>query len=677
MWELRSGSRLKERIYKSMRTGFYTRLAVNNIRKNGRTYLPYIFTCIITVMMFYLVKSLSLNPGLAEVSGAATVTYTMELGSNVIGLFAYIFLFYTNSFLIKRRKKEFGLFNMLGMEKKHIALVLFLETLFTALVSLCLGLILGVALDKAMFLLITRAVGGGVTMGFFLSSKAFTATGLLFGILFLLIYIKSVFTIGTANPIALLHGGNVGEKEPKAKWFLALIGLVLTGIGYYMALTIQNPVAAVSFFFVAVILVIVGTYLLFTAGSITLLKLLRRNQRFYYKTKHFISVSGMIYRMKQNAVGLANICILSTMVLIMVSSTSCMMVGMEDLLHTRYPNDFGITSHDTESRNEEVFAKVDAFCEELGVSVTEKIRYSDMILTVGEQNGDFITDSDAVNMLPDMDSFRLLVFIPLSDYNTSAGENWILGEKEVLFYSTRVKYPRDSMELFGEKFHITERLKEFFGNGVIEANILSSYYCIVRDEDFEDLARIVGEEFGEIDLIDTYYGFDTSADEELQQKLLYGISDIISSFGLNARLETRLNSRASFMSLYGSIFFLGISLGLLFTMATVLIIYYKQISEGYEDRERFVILQKVGMTQTEVKSAIRSQVLTVFFLPLIVAGIHVAVAFPLITLVLALMNMVNVKLFLTCTIVCFLIFVVMYVSIYSLTAKTYYKIVSR
>ena len=660
-----------------MRIGFYTRLAVNNIRKNGRTYLPYIFTCIITVMMFYLVKSLSLNPGLSMVSGAETVTVTMELGSNIVGMFAYIFLFYTNSFLIKRRKKEFGLFNMLGMEKKHLTLVLLLETLITAVISLGLGLVLGVALDKAMFLLITRAIGGDVTLGFFISPKAFSDTGLLFGILFLLIYLKSVFTIGTANPIALLHGGNVGEKEPKAKWFLALVGLVLTGIGYYIALTIQNPVAAVSFFFVAVILVIVGTYLLFTAGSITLLKLLRKNQRFYYRTKHFISISGMIYRMKQNAVGLSNICILSTMVLVMVSSTSCMMVGMEDLIRTRYPNDFGITSSDTDSRNEEFFAQVDALCKDLGVPVTGKVRYSNMIFTVGEQNGEFITDSDAVNLMPDMESFRLLVFLPLSDYNASTGEDRVLEEKEMLFYSSRVKYPRDSVEVFGEEYHITERLKKFSGRGIIAANILSSDYCVVRDEEFTELAAIVERQTGEKDLIETYYGFDTSAEEELQQKLFYGISDMKSAYGLNGYIETRLNSRASFMSLYGGIFFLGICLGLLFIMATVLIIYYKQISEGYEDKERFVILQKVGMTQAEVKSAIRSQVLTVFFLPLIVAGIHVAVAFPLITLVLALMNMINVQLFLICTVVCFLVFVVMYILIYSLTAKTYYRIVSR
>lgn len=660
-----------------MKTGFYTRLAVNNIRKNGRTYLPYIFTCIMTVMMFYLVKSLSLNPGLAKVSGAQTVTYTMELGCNVIGFFAYIFLFYTNSFLIKRRKKEFGLFNMLGMEKKHLALVLFLETVFTTVVSLCMGLIFGVALDKAMFLLITRTVGADVSLGFFISKKAFTDTGLLFGILFSLIYLKSVFTIGTANPIALLHGGNVGEKEPKAKWFLTLVGLTLTGIGYYMALTIQDPVAAVSFFFVAVILVIIGTYLLFTAGSITLLKLLRKNQRYYYKTKHFISVSGMIYRMKQNAVGLANICILSTMVLVMVSSTSCMMVGMEDLIHTRYPNDFGIYSRDTDSRSDELFEQVDALCEELGVPVTAKSRYSDLAFTVGERNGEFVTDENVLRYWTDPAGFRLLVFLPLSDYNVITGEDRALGENEMLFYCSRVKYPKDSMELFGKEFQIVERLKKFSGNGSIEANILSSYYCIVRDEDFTEMAAIIERATGEQDLIEHYYGFDTSAGEELQQELLYNISNSISAFGLNGYLETRLGRRVSFMSLYGGIFFLGISLGLLFIMATVLIIYYKQISEGYEDRERFVILQKVGMTPAEVKSAIRSQVLTVFFLPLVVAGIHVAVAFPLITLVLALLNMINVRLFLVCTIICFLVFVVMYVTIYSLTAKTYYKIVSR
>ena len=659
-----------------MRIGFYTRLAVNNIRKNSRTYLPYIFTYIMTVMMFYLVKSLSLNPGLSMVRGAETLAYTMRLGSNIVGLFAYIFLFYTNSFLIKRRKKEFGLFNMLGMEKKHLAIVLFLEALITTVVSLCLGLVLGVALDKAMFLFITRVIGGDVKLGFFISQKTFTDTGLLFGILFLLLYLKSVFTIGTANPIALLQGGNVGEKEPKAKWFLALVGLVLMGIGYYMALTIQNPVTAVEFFFVAVILVIIGTYLLFTAGSIMILKLLRKNQRFYYKTKHFISISGMIYRMKQNAVGLANICILSTMVLIMVSSTSCMMVGMEDMIHTWYPNDFGITSHDTDPRNEELFLQVDALCEELGIPVTGKSRYSDMMLTVGELNGDFITDSDALRM-PDADSFRMLVFIPLSDYNTSTGEERVLEEKEMLFYSSRVKYPRDSVQLFGEEFHIIERLKKLSGYENYMTNILSSYYCVVRDEEFMELAAVIERETGEKDLIETYYGFDTPADEELQQKLINSISDVISRFGLNGKLETRLDNRNLFMSLHGGIFFLGICLGLLFIMATVLIIYYKQISEGYEDRERFVILQKVGMTQAEVKSAIRSQVLTVFFLPLIVAGIHVAVAFPLITLVLALMNMINVQLFLICTVVCFLVFVVMYILIYSLTAKTYYRIVSR
>ena len=659
-----------------MRIGFYTRLALNNIRRNGRTYLPYLITCVVTVTMFYLVRSLSLNPGLAHVSGAATVMYVMELGSRIIGIFACIFLFYTNSFLVKRRKKEFGLFNILGMEKKHLALILFLETLILTVVSLGLGLLFGVALDKAMFLLITRAMGNGATLGFFLSRKTFADTGILFGILFFLIYVKSVFTVGTARPMELLRGGNVGEKEPKAKWFLALVGAAAMGAGYCIALTITNPVAAVSYFFVAVILVIIGTYLLFTAGSITLLKLLKMNRNFYYKTKHFISVSGMIYRMKQNAVGLANICILSTMVLIMVSSTSCMMVGMEDLIRTRYPNDFGIYSKDTPSRNEELFSQINALCAETDVPVTDRLRYSDMTFTVAQQDGEFVTDGVLVDM-SDPDAFRLLEFIPLSDYNAFAGEDRVLGEKEMLFYSGRQKYARDTVSLFGMNFQIAERLERFPVEGRIGDHIVNSYYCVVREEDFKELAEAAGQQTGESDLVSTYYGFDTSADDEQQNRLYAGMTQAVSAYGLNGYVETRIGSRDSFMSLYGGIFFLGICLGLLFIMATVLIIYYKQISEGYEDRERFAILQKVGMTPKEVRSAIRSQVLTVFFLPLAVAGIHVAAAFPLITLVLKLMNMVNAKLFLICTIVCYLVFVVMYISIYSLTARTYYRIVSR
>ena len=325
-----------------MRTGFYLRLALNNIRKNRGTYFPYILTCAVTVMMFYMVKSLSLNPGIRQLTGADTIAYTMALGARIIGLFALIFLFYTNSFLMKRRKKEFGLFNILGMEKKHLAKVLFLETFITVLISLCMGIVFGIVLDKFMFLVLTKIIGGSVVLGFFVSGEVIRTTAVLFCIIYALIYAKSVLTIGISKPIELLRGGNVGEREPKAKWVLALLGAVMLGIAYYLALTIKNPVASLNAFFIAVLLVIAATYLLFTAGSIVVLKLMRKNKGFYYKSKHFISVSGMIYRMKQNAVGLANICILSTMVLVTVSSTTSMMVGLDDIQHTRYPNNICI-----------------------------------------------------------------------------------------------------------------------------------------------------------------------------------------------------------------------------------------------------------------------------------------------------------------------------------------------
>lgn len=659
-----------------MKTGLYVRLGVNNIRKNGQIYLPYILACTVTVTIFYLVKSLSLNPGISQMSGSETVSITMGIGSSIIGLFALIFLFYTNSFLIKRRKKEFGLFNILGMEKKHLAKVLLCEALLTAILSLWAGVLLGIALDKAMFLLIAKVIGAEVVLGFFISVQAIQETIVFFCITFFLIYLRSVYTVGVSKPIELLHGSKVGEKEPKANWLLALLGAVLLGVGYYLALTIQNPIVSVNIFFQAVLLVIIATYLLFTAGSIALLKLMRKNQRFYYRANHFISVSGMLYRMKQNAVGLANICILSTMVLIMISSTSSMMVGIEDIIRTRYPNTFSVYSDETDRlRNEEFIGEVEKICQELEVPVTGEVKYTYVNFLVSQEGDFFVTDETQLDLINTADSLRLLMFVPLSEYNASAGETKQLQSHETLFFPNRGNYTEPIMRLFGKEYGIAERLKGFLGNGISESNIVTSYFCVLRDDDFAELLRAAENETGKTCKVEYYYGFDTAAGESRQGELLDRILNAAAAFGLDGYVESRVGAKASFLGLYGGLFFLGVFLGILFTMATVLIIYYKQISEGYEDRERFVIMQKVGMTQGEVKGAIRSQVLTVFFLPLLVAGIHVAVAFPLISHVLTLFNMVNVTLYLICTFLCFLLFMVMYIMIYSLTAKTYYKIV--
>lgn len=659
-----------------MKHGFYTKLAFTNIRNNRRVYIPYILTCIFTVMMYYLMLSLSKNPGLDEMYGGGYVAEMMGLGSHVIQLFALIFLFYTNSFLMKHRQKEFGMFNVLGMEKRHLAAVILTESVIVAVVSLAAGVLLGILFDKAMFLLICKVIGLEVTLGFFISGEVILNTALFFLVIYVLIYLKAVISLQISNPVELLKGGNVGEREPKAKWLLALVGAVLLAVGYGLALTIKEPLSSLSVFLVAVILVIVATYLLFTAGSIVVLKLLRKNQKFYYQPRHFIGVSGMMYRMKQNAVGLANICILSTMVLVMLSTTTSLMLGLEDIIQTRYPNDMSIYSKWVEEQDREtLYRKVEEFCREQDIPMENQSAYRYVSMSACEEGEEFVTDLTDEDFVSLSSKVRVLIFLPLSDYNASSGENRELVGNETLFFSNRQKYDGKSVKVLGEEFEIKEKMEEFLGNGVSEANVATSYYLVVPDETYERVTQEGIDALGDYCHVSSYYGFDTTADKKTQQELVDYINGEISAEGYDGYLETRLGSRDSFVGTYGGLFFLGIFLGALFIMATVMIIYYKQISEGYEDRERFAIMQKVGMSQTEVKQTIRSQVLLVFFLPLLAAGIHVAVAFPLIKQLLALLNMVNTKLYLTCTVVAFLVFAVLYVIIYGLTARTYYKIV--
>lgn len=657
-----------------MRISIFPKLAAGNIRKNAKVYLPYILTCILTIAMYYIMKSLSLNPGMKALWGGGYLAYMMGLGSYIIAFFSLVFLFYTYSFLSRHRKKEFGLFNVLGMEKRHIALMLGWETLYVTLISLSLGIGLGIALDKLVFLLILRMVEAEISLGFFLSGKAIGAAILLFCVIFLLILCNTILQLRMANPVELFQGEKAGEKEPKAKGILALLGLAAVGIGYYFAITTENPVKALLLFFAAVLLVIVGTYLLFTAGSITLLKLLRRNRSFYYRTNHFVSVSGMIYRMKQNAVGLANICILSTMVLVMVSGTVSLMVGLEESLRNRYPADFMIYSRDAST---EAFEPVRELCREWEMPVTKETEYTDFVLTA-VQRGNVFEGQETLEIMA-LDSIVNLVFIPLEDYNAIMGENRILGESEVLVYSDRDRISSDSIWILGREYTVADEIKKSFATiGLMASNVFSTHYIVVSDmESIYALCMEHGLGYEEVqNEVERYYGFDVEADEEKKQEFYDALLERL-SYGFHGVVETRVGQRQSFLELYGGFFFLGIFLGTLFVMATVLIIYYKQISEGYEDRERFVIMQKVGMSRDEVKASIHSQVLTVFFLPLIVAGIHMAAAFPAVSRMLMMLNMLNTRLYMACAAGVFLVFALMYVIIYSLTAKTYYNIVGK
>ena len=657
---------------------FYPKLAASGLNKNRRLYIPYLLTCMFTVAMFYIVKSLSLNPGLSDMVGDTTMTFTMDFGCVVIGLFALIFLFYTNSFLMKQRKKEFGLFHILGMEKHHLYHLLAWENLYATIVTLATGLLVGIALDKAMFLLVSRMVGGKIPLGFFLSKRAVVETIVLFLGIYALIFLNALRQIKAASPIDLLHAGNVGEKEPKAKWLIAIVGLLCTGAGYYLAITTENPVTSLSLAFVAVILVVIGTYLLFTAGSITLLKILKNHKGYYYKTRHFISISGMIYRMKQNAVGLANICILSTGVLLMVACTTSLMVGMEDIIRSRYPNQFVLYTDDEnlDTAREAVDA-VKQLQKESGIEVTKEMEYRYLAFSsILQQDTFFVTRE---GNLTDMDAIQDLMFVPLEDYNKATGEEKELKPGEVLLYSNRAAYEYPSMKIFDQKYVVKERLKSFPGNGIIAANIANTQFLVMPNmEDIQELYKKQKEVFTDIaGKIRIYYGFDARAGEKEQKEFQKAVYDVMAKQGYHGNVESSVEARQGFMGLYGGFFFIGIFLGLLFVMATVLIIYYKQISEGYDDKERFAIMQKVGMGREEVRASIRSQVLTVFFLPLITAGIHVAAAFPMFNKILIIMNMENTEMYAVCTGICFLVFAAMYVVIYSVTARTYYRIVSK
>ncbi len=661
-----------------MRRGFFAKLAAGNIKKNGNTYFPYILTCVVTVMLYYIVKSLSLNPGLLQMAGDRTLVSLMEMGSGIIGLFSLIFLFYTNSFLLKRRKKEFGVFYILGLGKRHLAKTLAWESLYVFFLSMVCGLLFGMALDKMMFLVIGKLVRAEVSLGFFVSAEALWDTIRLFAVIFLLLFLNAVRQIQVSTPISLLRDSQAGEREPRTKWLLAILGFLCVGIGYYLAITTENPITSVYLFFIAVLLVVVGTYLLFTAGSIAFLKLLRNNKAYYYKTSHFISVSGMIYRMKQNAVGLANICILSTMVLVMVSATSSLMLGIEDVVNSRYPYDFVVYSReDSKENSEALFEQVRAFQQEQGLSVTDEVQYGYLVFS-GIEEGDTFQVSREGTLL-DTNRIVNLYVLTLEDYNEAAGTPISLADGEILLYDSRGNYSYPTVKLFDREYQVRERLEDFPGKGLMASNITSSYFMVIPDQ--EEFNAIYEKQKAALSDIasepEYFYGFNTDESQESQLAFSETLLQFLQNGDLKGSPDARAGADAIYLKLYGGFFFLGLFLGTLFLMAAVLIIYYKQISEGYADRERFAIMQKVGLSRREVRSAIRSQVLTVFFLPLIVAGIHVAAAFPLMAQLLALLYLSNTGLYMLCTLVSFLVFTVFYVIVYLLTARTYYRIVSR
>ena len=672
-----------------MHKGIFSRLAKQNIRNNKSTYIPYIITCIFCIAMIYMMEFLRDCPTLDQaVRQADEVRMIVFTGEIVVEIFCIIFLIYSNSFLMKRRQKEIGLYNILGLERNHIGIVMFLETIITSIGSLAGGIAAGIIGSKLALLLLLKLLHIPSVLGFYISVKGIFTCLFMFGIVFLMILFLNLAKIHLSRPVELLRGNNTGEKEPAAKWLMALIGFICLGAGYYLAVTTESPIKAITIFLLAVILVMAGTYLLFTAGSIVILKFLRRRKSFYYRTGNFISISGMLYRMKQNAIGLASICILSTGVLLMISMTVSIYFGMNDIMLNRYPYDVDMSV--TSISEDECQTAIEAFEKAIAdnkVPVEKSVEeiYLDIVCS---KNGDQILIKPA-NTIRNSDSVLVLSLLDQAEYERLTGISANLNDGEIFaWYPSAVQ--KDSVTVDETEFTVKKWLDKnplTCGEDAVSDNAV----LVVTDEDFKKFDEMRTEMYKGVSSapagedLTLHLGLDITGSET--DKIDFGtpVMEVVKDLKKNGGLSEnswitsgiRQQEYESYYADNGSLLFIGIFLGSLFLMGTAMIIYYKQISEGYEDQKRFEIMQKVGLSRREVRSSVRRQILMVFFLPLLMAMLHITMAFPMIRRMLLLFGMTNTKLFIGCTAGTVLIFAAVYGLIYLMTARSYYHIVER
>lgn len=672
-----------------MHKGIFSRLAKQNIRNNKSTYIPYMITCIFCIAMIYMMEFLRDCPTLDQaVRQADEVRMIVFTGEIVVEIFCIIFLIYSNSFLMKRRQKEIGLYNILGLERNHIGIVMFLETIITSIGSLAGGIAAGIIGSKLALLLLLKLLHIPSVLGFYISVKGIFTCLFMFGIIFLMILFLNLAKIHLSRPVELLRGNNTGEKEPVAKWLMALIGFICLGAGYYLAVTTESPIKAITIFLLAVILVMAGTYLLFTAGSIVILKFLRCRKSFYYRTGNFISISGMLYRMKQNAIGLASICILSTGVLLMISMTVSIYFGMNDIMLNRYPYDVDMSV--TSISEDECQTAIEAFEKAIAdnkVPVEKSVEeiYLDIVCS---KNGDQILIKPA-NTIRNSDSVLVLSLLNQAEYERLTGISANLNDGEIFaWYPSAVQ--KDSVTVDETEFTVKKWLDKnplTCGEDAVSDNAV----LVVTDEDFKKFDEMRTEMYKGVssapagENLTLHLGLDITGSET--DKIDFGtpVMEVVKDLKKNGGLSEnswitsgiRQQEYESYYADNGSLLFIGILLGSLFLMGTAMIIYYKQISEGYEDQKRFEIMQKVGLSRREVRSSVRRQILMVFFLPLLMAMLHITMAFPMIRRMLLLFGMTNTKLFIGCTAGTVLIFAVVYGLIYLMTARSYYHIVER
>lgn len=676
-----------------MKNGLYLKLSVNGIKKNKKLYLPYLITCICMVMMFYLIDYLAVSPQFAQIKGGDTMQMILGFGSGVIAIFSLILLYYTNSFLIRRRQREFGLYHILGMGKIDLVKIMVFENLIISVVTIAGGIVGGILFSKLGELLAAKILGSNAGLSMKISVPALVATALLFLAIFALIMLRMIVSVYRLKPVELLRSEKTGEKPPKANWIFAVIGLLLLGVAYYLSLTIKDPLVAMVWFMVAVVLVILATYLLFIAGSVAFCKMMQKKKGYYYKTNHFISISSMIYRMKRNGAGLASICILSTMVLVMVSSTTSLYLSMEHGLNLRYPKSVQIemytnpeqTEEMKETQNGQIVDLVQNVLKEHNQTAENPENYRMLTVSgIASKNEIYFNPENApgVNGVNTFDHLKMIYALPMEEYNRIMGTNLELASGEAYLYTKDSDFAYDQIMVENSgTWSIKGYLDKMISNGNDVSNMNSSLYLVVPGlEDIKALEE--GNVSGSYEK--WYYNFDLSCGDEEQIKIQNEIEEKINAlaeqesdsifFGVST--DSRAASRADYQALYGGLFFLGILLGVVFILGMVLIIYYKQITEGYEDQDRFQILMKVGMTPKEVRQTINSQVMTVFFLPLVVAGIHTAFAFPMIEKMVQLLAFTDRKFLILVTVCSYLVFALFYIIVYLVTSKQYYKIVS-
>lgn len=674
-----------------MNIGLYPKIAYEGMRKNGKLYIPYCITCILMVAIYYIVHFLAFSGVLIGIPGASTAVQMLGFGVYVITIFSAIFLFYTQSTLIKGRKKEFGLYSVLGMNKNNLGMIIFYETIMTWIAAIFGGLILGIGMSKVAELGFTRMIAAPVNYDFRISTDSVLHTIGTFTVIFLLIWLNTIRQIKFSSAIELVRSEKAGEKPPKANWFIGSLGVIVLGAGYVLAIRIQQPISALFGFFIAVVLVIVGTYLVLIAGSVLLCRILQKNKDYYYKTNHFVSVSSMAYRMKRNGAGLASICILLTIVLVILSSTSVLFNNSEYCLTVRYPNEIGAfaCTYGYDENLTDLGERLDDILYEAaeahGATVTNNKTYYTYSICGYLENDVLQVTLDSLSDMTfiDYDKVAQIQFIDVGLYNRVFGYNETVEPGKAIVGTANDITLGDTLIIGDSTFEVSKRIDDRIDEIDPASAVSPTIYMIV--DDVEEVAQnyIQYQDYNGEPMLAWYWycRFDTGLDVDGQIAVANDLSAILNEeLGplnfTNYYCDSHENQRTDFLSTFGGLMFLGILLSTIFLVSCVLIIYYKQISEGFEDKSRFEIMQKVGMTREDIKKSINSQMLTVFLIPIVFACAHLFMALPIIHKLLMLMGFMNMPMLVATASVCVVICAVFYAAIYKVTSNAYYKIVS-